>query len=82
MTRDVAVKLKYQKTSCFYSTFFPALQGKKTKMAASLPNTSIFLSDKPNEIKKKINSYAYSGGGATLEEHRKNGANLDVDVAF
>ena len=25
MTRDVAAKLKYEKTSCFYSTFFPAL---------------------------------------------------------
>jgi len=40
------------------------------------------LTDKPNDIKSKVNKYAFSGGGATLEEHRKNGANLDVDVAF
>lgn len=65
-----------------YSTFFPALQGKKTKMSSSLPNTSILLTDKPNDIKKKINSFAFSGGGATLELHRANGADLDVDVSF
>ena len=26
--------------------------------------------------------YAFSGGGATLEEHRLNGANLEEDVAY
>jgi tryptophanyl-tRNA synthetase len=30
----------------------------------------------------QINKYAFSGGGATLEEHRGNGANLDVDVPW
>ena len=30
----------------------------------------------------QINKYAFSGGGATLEEHRTNGANLDVDVPW
>jgi hypothetical protein len=30
----------------------------------------------------QINKYAFSGGGATLEEHRANGANLDVDVPW
>ena len=51
-------------------------------MSSSMPNTSILLTDKPNDIKKKINSFAYSGGGATLELHRANGADLDVDVSF
>jgi len=44
------------------SVFFPALQGSKTKMSASDATTSIFLTDTPNEIKKKINKYAFSGG--------------------
>jgi hypothetical protein len=30
----------------------------------------------------QINKYAFSGGGATLEEHRAKGANLDVDVPW
>jgi tryptophanyl-tRNA synthetase len=30
----------------------------------------------------QINKYAFSGGGATLEEHRANGANLEVDVPW
>lgn len=34
------------------------------------------------QIKNKINKYAYSGGGATVEEHRKNGGNCDVDISY
>lgn len=30
----------------------------------------------------QINQFAFSGGGATVEDHRKNGANLDVDVPY
>jgi tryptophanyl-tRNA synthetase len=51
-------------------------------MSSSDPTSSILLTDKPDEIKKKINKYAFSGGGATLEEHKAHGANLDVDVPF
>lgn len=70
------------KPCSIYSSFFPALQGKKSKMSSSEPTSSILLTDKPDEIKKKINKYAYSGGGATIEDHKKYGANLDVDVPF
>lgn len=82
MTRDIAAKLKYQKPASIYSTFFPALQGKKTKMSSSAPTSSILLTDTQADIKKKINKYAVSGGGQTVEEHRANGANLDVDVPY
>jgi hypothetical protein len=34
------------------------------------------------QIKNKINKYAFSGGGATVEEHRKNGGNCDVDISY
>jgi len=82
MTRDISHKIKYEKPASVYSTFFPALQGKKSKMSSSDPNSSILLTDTAAQIKSKINKFAKSGGGATVEEHRKNGADLDVDVPF
>lgn len=30
----------------------------------------------------QINRYAFSGGGKTIEEHRENGGNCDVDVSY
>lgn len=82
MTRDIAQKLKYRKPASIYSTFFPALQGKKTKMSSSDVNSGILVSDTPEDIKRKINKYAKTGGGQTVEEHRANGCNLEVDVPF
>ncbi|OCB89659.1 tryptophanyl-tRNA synthetase [Sanghuangporus baumii] len=82
LTRDVAVKLKYPKPALLHSKFFPALQGPQTKMSASDPNSSIFMTDKPNEIKNKINRHGFSGGQETVEEHRRLGGNPDVDVSY
>lgn len=82
MTRDVAPKLGYPKPALIHSVFIPALQGAQTKMSASDPNSSIFLTDTPNQIKKKINKYAFSGGGATTEEHQMKGGNCDVDISY
>lgn len=47
MTRDLAHKLKYMKPATLYSTFFPALKGKKTKMSSSDETSSILLTDTP-----------------------------------
>uniref|UniRef100_A0A2A4J1K3 Tryptophan--tRNA ligase, cytoplasmic n=1 Tax=Heliothis virescens TaxID=7102 RepID=A0A2A4J1K3_HELVI len=82
MTRDVAARLKMPKPALIHSTFLPALQGAQHKMSASDPNASIFLSDTPKQIKTKINKYAFSGGQATVEEHREKGGNTDVDISF
>ncbi|CAG8451319.1 6550_t:CDS:10 [Paraglomus occultum] len=82
LTRDVAHKLKYPKPSLIHAKFFPALQGPQTKMSASVDNSAIFLTDTPNQIKNKINRYAFSGGGDTKELHAKYGGNPDVDVAY
>lgn len=30
----------------------------------------------------KVNKYAFSGGGATTEEHKEKGGNCDVDVSY
>ena len=51
-------------------------------MSASDENSSIFLSDTPKQIKNKINKYAFSGGGATVEEHKEKGGNCDVDISY
>lgn len=83
MTRDIAQKLKYQKPACIHSTFFPAIGGAQEKMSSSVnANSTIFLTDTPKQIADKINKFAFSGGGRTLEEHREKGANLEVDVPF
>ncbi|KAG9298431.1 hypothetical protein G9A89_008695 [Geosiphon pyriformis] len=82
LTRDVAHKLKYPKPCLIHAKFFPALQGPQTKMSASLDTSAIFLSDTATQIKKKINKYAFSGGADTLELHKLNGGNPDVDVAY
>lgn len=47
-------------------------------MSASDVTSAIFTSDTPKQIKDKINRYAFSGGGATVEEHRTQGGNLIV----
>lgn len=65
-----------------HAKFLTALQGAEGKMSASEPNSAIFMSDSPKQIKDKINKHAFSGGQATLEEQREKGGDPDVDVAF
>lgn len=55
MTRDVAPRLGVPKPALMHSSFFPALQGAKSKMSSSEGNTSIFLTDTPKNIKDKVN---------------------------
>lgn len=88
LTRDIAQKLGYPKPCTIYGKFLPALQGMQTKMSSSNAtaknptDTIILMSDKPKEIRKKINKHAFSGGRDNVEEHRKYGANLDVDISY
>ena len=82
MTRDVAPRLGFHKPALLHSTFFPALQGPQSKMSASDPTSSIYLTDTLDQIKQKINKYAFSGGRDTKEEHRKYGGNTEVDVSY
>ena len=82
MTRDVAPRLGYPKPCLIHSSFIPALQGAQTKMSGSDPNSSVYLTDTPKQIKTKINKYAFSGGGTSVEEHRSKGGNCDVDISY
>jgi tryptophanyl-tRNA synthetase len=51
-------------------------------MSSSDPNSAIFLTDSPKQIRSKINQFAFSGGGETKEEQEKNGADIEIDVAY
>jgi tryptophanyl-tRNA synthetase len=51
-------------------------------MSGGEQHNSLLLMDSPADVKKKINKYAFSGGGATLEEHKKNGGNTLIDVPY
>lgn len=51
-------------------------------MSASDQNSAIFLTDSMKQIKNKINKHAFSGGRATVEEHRELGGNTSIDVPF
>lgn len=82
LTRDVAPRLNWVKPALIHSRFFPALQGARSKMSGSDTTSAIFVTDTPKQIKNKINKYAFSGGGETLEEHRANGGNCDIDVPY
>jgi len=78
LVRDVAEKIGLVKPASTYHKFLPGLLG--GKMSGSKPETCIYLNDTPEAAKKKI-MRAFSGGGATLKEHKEKGGNPDVDVA-
>lgn len=82
LQRDFAEKLGFNKNCTILSKFLTALTGPEGKMSASNPEKAILLTDEPAKVKKKINKHAFSGGRATLEEHRELGGDCEVDVAF
>ena len=81
ITRDILPKLGHYKPASIQCIFLPPLSGTEGKMSSST-NDSIFTTDSEEEVKKKINKYAFSGGRDTLEEHKKLGGNPDIDVCF
>jgi tryptophanyl-tRNA synthetase len=84
-SRDVIPKLGYYKPASIEGIFLPGLKGMESdgKMSSSdLDNSTIYVSDDPETVKRKINKYAYSGGQPTIEEHRRLGGNPDIDVSY
>jgi tryptophanyl-tRNA synthetase len=84
VARDVLPKLGFYKPAAIHSIFLPGLGGivDQGKMSSSEEQTAIFTTDSPQTVKEKIVNYAFSGGQATVEEHRKKGGNPDVDVSY
>lgn len=80
VARDVLPKLGYYKPASIHCKFLPSLKGIDAKMSASDKKSVIFTTDSPKEVKEKI-WQAFSGGGATLKEHREKGGNPEIDIA-
>jgi tryptophanyl-tRNA synthetase len=83
LARDLARRIKIYKfiqLSSTYHVFVPGLPG--GKMSASDPTSFIALTDDEEVVKKKVNKYAFSGGQATVKEHREKGGNPDIDVSY
>ena len=83
LTRDIIPKLGYLKPSSIQCRFLPGLAGmNQDGKLSSSRGEAIYLTDTPAQVKKKINKYAFSGGQATIEEHKKLGGNPDIDISF
>jgi tryptophanyl-tRNA synthetase len=82
LARDKAGVLGERKPSSIYVSLLPSLKGVNRKMSASDANSSIYLTDTPEEISKKIKKYAFSGGRKTFREHREMGGDAEVDVPY
>jgi tryptophanyl-tRNA synthetase len=76
ITRDVAPHLGYPKPCLLHCKLLPSLLG-GDKMSASDPASSIYTTDKPKAVRKKLMN-AFTGGQVSVEEQRRLGANPDV----
>ena len=82
ITRDIAPKINKIKPSLIHNIMIPSLLGPGGKMSASDEKNTIYTTDSPELVKKKINKYAFSGGQPDIDEHRKIGGNPDIDVSY
>jgi tryptophanyl-tRNA synthetase len=81
--RDLVKRLAYKKMvppSFLYFKHQGGLQ-EGAKMSSSEPETAIFLTDSPEQVKRKLDR-AYSGGRDSVEEHRRLGGVPEKDKAF
>lgn len=81
LSRDVVEKLGYHKPAILHAKFMPPLTGMEGKMSSSYAETAILTTDDPKTVKSKINKHAFSGGQPTVEEHRKKGGKVEIDVS-
>lgn len=82
ITRDILPKLGFYKPSIIHAKFLSGLKNYGGKMSTSDPDSTIWTTDTPEEVKRKINKHAFSGGQATIDEHRKKGGNPEIDVSY
>jgi tryptophanyl-tRNA synthetase len=80
IARDVAPLLGYYKPALLHNKLLPSLAG-GDKMSASLPHTSVFTTDRPDDVRKKIVN-AFTGGRVSVEEQKKLGANPDICTVY
>jgi len=81
LCHDLAPKFSMLKPSSIYVKMMAGLQGPGTKMSSSKPETAIFLSDSPDEARRKLME-AFTGGRATAREQREEGGQPDICVPY
>lgn len=82
ITRDILPKLGYYKPALIHAKFLSGLKSYGGKMSTSDPNSAIWTTDAPEQVKEKIMKHAFSGGQGSIEKHRKLGGNPDIDVSY
>ncbi|MFC3477961.1 tryptophan--tRNA ligase [Halobacterium litoreum] len=82
VSRDVAAKARYPvgKPGALLMQFLPSLGG-PGKMSSS-EGVSIRLTDDADTVREKIRKHAFTGGQSSVEEHREQGGDPEVDVPF
>ena len=78
--RDVAPGLNYPKPATMYCKMFPGLSG-ADKMSSSDENATIYTTDTPKAVKKKVGR-AFTGGKSTVEEQRAEGGNPEICAVY
>ncbi len=76
VTRDVAETIGYYKPALLHNKLAPSLDG-TGKMSASIPKTTIFTTDSPEDVDRKV-SEAFTGGRISAQEQREKGGNPDI----
>jgi tryptophanyl-tRNA synthetase len=79
VARYVAPKLNFYKPAQIHCKFLPGLLG--DKMSSSIPDSCIFTTDSPEEVRRKIWK-AFTGGRGTLKEQKEKGGNPDVCIVY
>ena len=80
VARDVAPGLGYPKPALLHCKLLPSLLG-GDKMSASDPQSSIYTTDPPKVVKKKLMN-SFTGGRVSVEEQRRLGADPSICPVF
>ena len=81
MSRDVARRLKLIPPAELIWKFLISLKGPEQKMSGSVKDSAIYLTDTPDDAKRKIKT-AYSGGSPLASMQRERGAIVEIDPVF
>lgn len=81
LSRGVARRLRLVPPAELIWKFLISLKGPDHKMSASVKDSAIYLTDKPEDAKRKIRS-AYSGGSPLASMQRERGAVPEVCSIF
>jgi tryptophanyl-tRNA synthetase len=81
MSRNVARRLDFIPPAELIWKFLIGLKGPSKKMSGSIPDSAIYLTDRPEDIKRKIKS-AYSGGSPLASMQKERGAIVEIDPIF